>query len=134
MGLKVRPEISRRKEYWLPKHRQLELVHFCLQYPEWKQLMSDLDGCPSGQRFTERVQGGMKSSPVEQIVERRMELEAKIEMIEDAAKEAAADLYPYLLRGVTDGIGYEMLGIPCCKDVYYRIYRKFFWILDRARK
>lgn len=28
MGLKVRSEISRRKEHWLPKHRQLELVHF----------------------------------------------------------------------------------------------------------
>ena len=28
MGTKIRSEVSRKREYWLPKHRQLELVHF----------------------------------------------------------------------------------------------------------
>ena len=25
-------------------------------------------------------------------------------------------------------------GIPCCKDVYYKLYREFFWLLDKKRK
>lgn len=136
MGLKVRSEISRRKEHWLPKHRQLELVHFCLQYPEWKRQLSLMDGYSSGVNLSEHIPSGngYVSSPVERIVERRFELQEKMNMIECAAKDAAIDLWPYLLRGVTEGMGYDRLDVPCCKDVYYEIYRRFFWLLDKARK
>ena len=51
--------------------------------------------------------------PVERIVEERMMLEMKIRMVESAAYEAANDLYEYLLKGVTQGVGYEMLNVPC---------------------
>ncbi len=44
MATKIRSEISKKKMYWLPKHRQLELVHFCLQYPDWKMRLAILDG------------------------------------------------------------------------------------------
>jgi len=55
-------------------------------------------------------------------------------MVDKAAKEAAFDLSGYLIKGVTQGLGYYDLGIPCCKDVYYQLYRRFFWLLDKARK
>ena len=42
-----------------------------------------------------------------------MMLEMKIRMVESAAYEAANDLYEYLLKGVTQGGGYEMLNVPC---------------------
>lgn len=32
MGTVIRPEISVKNRYWLPKHRYYELYHFCLQY------------------------------------------------------------------------------------------------------
>lgn len=136
MGLKVRSEISRRKEHWLPKHRQLELMHFCLQYPEWKHQLSLLDGYSSGKNLGERIPSGSGyvSSPVERVVERRLELREKIMMVENAAKDAGIDLWPYLLQGVTEGEGYDRLDVPCCKDVYYDMYRHFFWLLDKARK
>ena len=39
---------------------------------------------------------------------------------------------------VTEGISYDhlkaRLNIPCCKDVYYELYRRFFWILSQVRK
>ena len=25
-------------------------------------------------------------------------------------------------------------GIPCCKDVYYDLYRRFFWLLSKERR
>ncbi len=25
-------------------------------------------------------------------------------------------------------------GIPCCKDVYYDLYRRFFWLLSKERQ
>lgn len=136
MGTKIRSEVSKKKEYWLPKHRHLELVHFCLQYPGWKADLNTLDGFSLSSRLPEVWTGntGLTSKPVERIVEKRLEISERIAMIEKAAEEAAFDLSSYLIRGVTEGIGYDALGIPCCKDVYYRIYRRFFWILDKARK
>ena len=36
------------------------------------------------------------------------------------------------------GISYDHLkartGIPCCKDVYYDLYRRFFWLLSKERQ
>ena len=37
MSTVIRPEISKKNLYWIPKHRYYELKHFCLQYPEWKK-------------------------------------------------------------------------------------------------
>jgi len=136
MGTQVRSEVSKRKEYWLPKHRHLELVHFCLQYPEWKMRLKSLDGHLNGSSLGEirSSKDGSIAKPVERIVEERMELEERIEMIDRSAQRAAFDLSSYLIKGVTEGLGYDHLDIPCCKDVYYQLYRRFFWMLDKARK
>lgn len=136
MSTKIRSEISKKKMYWLPKHRQLELVHFCLQYPEWKMRWMSLDGYSgrSGSVVQIPEKNGTVWKPVERMVEERMLLEVKIQMVEQAAMEAANDLHEYLLKGVTQEIGYELLNVPCCKEVYYRMYRRFFWILDKSRQ
>ena len=58
-------------------------------------------------------------------------------MVEQAAIGADPDLYPYILRGVTEGLSYNALkmkyGIPCCREVYYVAYRRFFWLLSKRR-
>ena len=58
-------------------------------------------------------------------------------MVEQAALGADAELYPYILRAVTEGLSYTALkmqaDLPCCKDVYYDRYRRFFWLLSKAR-
>lgn len=136
MGTMVRSEVSKRKEYWLPKHRHLELVHFCLQYPEWRSQLKSMDGYSGRTYFSDVFSARSRhvSNPVERIVEKRLELEERIDMVDRAAKEAAFDLSDYVVRGVTEGIGYDALNVPCCKDVYYQLYRRFFWLLDKARK
>lgn len=44
---------------------------------------------------------------------------------------------PYILRGVTEGLSYNALkmqyAIPCCREVYYNLYRRFFWLLSKER-
>lgn len=135
MGTKVRSEVSKKKAYWLPKHRQLELVHFCLQYPDWKAKLRLLDGFPghSGSVVQIPEKNGTVWKPVERIVEERLMLETKILMVETTALEAAGELRDYLLKGITQSIGYELLGVPCCKEIYYRMYRYFFYLLDAKR-
>ena len=40
----MKPELSKKNEYWLPKHRYYELKYFCLQYPYWKSVCNSIDG------------------------------------------------------------------------------------------
>lgn len=63
-------------------------------------------------------------------------------IIEEAMRSACGrkdmDLYPYILRGVTEDHCYchtlVLDGMPCGKDVYYRIRRKFYWDLYQWAK
>ena len=61
----------------------------------------------------------------------------KIEDNEQAAFDADPGLMEYILRAVVGGYGYESLrtkyDIPCCRDVYYAAYRRFFWLLSKRR-
>ena len=51
--------------------------------------------------------------------------------------EDEPELAQYIVRGVTEGLSYDLIkvkmDIPCCKDVYYSAYRRFFWILNKER-
>ena len=61
----------------------------------------------------------------------------RIDMVEHVAKETDTILASYILKAVTEEISYDCLkvkfNIPCCKDTYYDLYRRFFWLLNKAR-
>lgn len=81
--------------------------------------------------------GQAKGDPTERCAQSRIFFGERMEMVEQAAIEAEPDLYSYLLRGVTEGLSYDALkmkyDIPCCRDVYYAAYRRFFWLLSKRR-
>jgi hypothetical protein len=58
-------------------------------------------------------------------------------MLENVAKMTDQFLGEYILQGVTEGWSYDILKarleIPCCKDTYYELYRRFFWLLNKER-
>lgn len=139
MATTIRPEISEKNRYWIGKHRYYELKHFCLQYPEWKKIYISLDGLPTKSPIRQHIKGvGSRLSSTEIYAEARVYYSERMRMIENAAQEASAELGKYLLKAVTEGISYEHLraqeSIPCGKDIFYTAYRRFFWLLDKARK
>ena len=139
MATLIRAEISKKNEYWIDKHRHYELKHFCLQYPTWKKeyitlgvptiATSILDKLPSGNTIAD---------PTAEYAMRRLYYAERIDLIEKIAKEADKYLYEYILRAVTEGLSYtylkSRLDIPCGKDMFYDRYRRFFWLLSKARK
>lgn len=137
MATVIRTSIATTNPWYIPKHRYLELKHFCFQYPEWRKERLEIESRISGGFAGERIICAERSSPVERHQEQASQYEIKMHLVEKAAMEAGDDLWPWLLKGVTKECGYEYLhmteGIPCCKDVYYRMYRKFFWILSREK-
>lgn len=139
MGTDIRPEISRKKKYWIDRHRYYELKHFCLQYSIWRKTLQYLDGMGKCPLETEiYVKDLNLSDPTHECAAARELFADRINMIDQAAHNADPDLGCYILIGVTQGITYEGLlmkyGIPCCRETYYDRYRKFFWILNKARK
>lgn len=61
----------------------------------------------------------------------------RMKMLERVANFTNPELAEYLLKGITEGWSYDILkarlNIPCCKDIYYDLYRRFFWLLDKER-
>ena len=142
MGTDIRPEISEKNKYWISRHRYYELKHFCMQYPEWiKEYRSliDIYGLSATSIEKERLSKTNRIQDLEfECYIRQEELSKRINLVRNTAIQAGGDLHTYILKGVTDGLTYPSLrahfGIPCCKDVYYEMYRKFFWLLDKSRK
>lgn len=135
MGTVTRPELSEKNPYWISRHRYYELKHFCLQYSEWKENYISIDGMPSKSgSIAEYVDGGKIANITAVIAETRLYYRDRMEMVENAAMKAGDDLGKLLLKAVTEGLSYETVSPPCCKEVWYVIYRRFFWILDKARK
>ena len=139
MSTVIRPELSPRNQYWIDRHRYYELKHFCLQYPLWKKARSALDGFGKASINAVSISNtNVISNPTEKCAEARAFYSDRISMIEKIAKETDSGLCNYILRAVTEGISYDCLratmNIPCCKEVYYNLYRRFFWLLSMERK
>lgn len=137
MSTNIRPEVSERNQYWISKHRYYELKHFCLQYNSWVKAYKLLDGTP---KQTDQIghQGTNDSKPTEQCAIKRTYYADRISMVRLAAKDAAPDFSGQLLKAVTEGLSYDHIraqtGLSCSKDAWYEFYRKFFWLLDKARE
>ena len=125
-------------KYQLEYHRYLELKHFCRQYPIWKKAYTALDGLSRRPAdlalFTKPNQ---TSDPTARCAEACAAYSKKMGMVERCAKEASPELAQYIMSYVTKGDGYSVLKmrdhIPCPKDVFYDVVRKFFWLLNKVR-
>ena len=138
MSTKIRPELSEKNKYWIDKHRYYELKHFCLQYPIWKKAYLALESI--GNRPVD-LAGFSKtnniSDPTAKCAEAKLFYTERIALLEQVATETDRGLASYILKGVTTGVSYDYLKarleIPCCRDTYYELYRRFFWLLNKAR-
>lgn len=130
----LKPELSVSNKYWIPKHRYYELKHYCMQYKHWKELARRIE---FKMAVFEEVRGTEPTNPTEKMAVVRADCKRAMELVENCCKEASPELKKYLLKGVTEGLPYDVLkvreGIPCSKDMYYDRYRKFFYILSQKR-
>lgn len=138
MSTTIRPELSEKNKYWIEKHRYYELKHFCLQYPIWKKAKIALDGFSKGTAETIKTsKTNVINKPTEKCAEAILYYSERMDMIEKVANETDLVISDYILKAVTEGISYTnlkvMSNIPCCKDTYYELYRRFFWLLSKVR-
>ena len=138
MSTVIRPEISEKNEFYISKHRYYELKHFALQYPLWKKAYSDIDGFRANYSV---LNGTFATNVLVDVTAKYAMMKTfyayRIDMVERAAMDADEDLWPYILRGVTEGRSYTYLktklDMPCSRDTYYNRFRKFFYLLSEYR-
>lgn len=61
----------------------------------------------------------------------------RMSYVDNALSSIDPSIAKYLKIGVTEGVTYDILrikGCPCCRDLYYEAYRKFFWKLSSERQ
>lgn len=138
MGTTLRAELSEKNPYWIEKHRYYELKHFCLQYPIWKKAYTALDGTNTKtMNLAMRVITNNIDDPTSRYAIARAYYADRMNMLERVANFTNPELAEYLLKGITEGWSYDILkarlNVPCCKDIYYDLYRRFFWLLDKER-
>lgn len=137
MTTTIRPTVSKKREYYISKHRYYELKHFCLQYNEWRNLVFS-----RGQNFTKHFEFHVQKQrefddPVGDEVGRTEYARKNMELVEHAAACTDEFLADYILKAVTDGRSYTSLKLiddmPCSRDRFYICYHKFFWILSQLK-
>ena len=123
---KVRTTLSKNNPYYISKNRRLELKYFCLQYKEWEKYLRD---------YYLRYGTGEFSDPTGEEAVLRTLYSSYIDLITETVKIAGGDFWEYLFKAVTEDLSYVNLrtlhNIPCCKDIYYESYHKFWYLLSR---
>ena len=137
MATEIKPELSKKNPYYIPRHRYYELKHFSLQYKDFKKLYSYLQGrVIEGYEVKERIKTPYADRTGDVSVSLAL-LGKNIDIIEKAAYEASPELSDYILKAVTEGYSYTKLSmkmtIPCGRDMFYLCYRKYFYLLSMLR-
>lgn len=121
-------------DYEISRNRYAELKAFCLQYDEKKSKISRgikgglNDGMP---------RSNYKANTLETDAIRNVTCQKDCEMIDQAAMAASPEIYPYILKSVTNDLSYpfieydEKLGrIPIGRTEFYGYRRLFYHYLD----
>ena len=138
MSTKIRPSVSKKRSYYISKHRYYELKHFCLQYHEWKNLkFSRREFSEKSFEFCGRKQPEF-TDPTANTVIFEEQAQKNIDLVEETANDVDPFLAPYILKAVTDGASYTYLrmveNMPCSRDKFYVYYHQFFWLLSYKKQ
>lgn len=139
MSTVIRPELSKRNEFYISRHRYYELKHYCLQYKEWEKAVKALDdalGIKSNW-LKDISSNGSSNNPIDKLTTNKNYYLTKMEEISKLADKTNSKIGYFILKGVTEGYTYEYLaahGLLVSRSEYYESYRKFFWLLDKKRE
>lgn len=141
----MKVEVSEKNPRWVPKERQLELVYFTKQLKYWITEYNSYD--IASVKYTDKITVSDISDRTAKTAIKKAEYTKKINMVNDSARKAVYDVVPWidfekrcilvdkLLEGIIEGKKYYALNIDnlISEYYYYRIYRSYFWFLDKER-
>lgn len=124
-------------KYALSKEELLSAKYYALRYNGWLAEYNSLKDSVSAVVVDDMPHGkGGTSDPTERLAARRAELRAKMELIEDAAKETNPDVARYIMiMATTKGMTFERIkaehNLPYERAQFYHYRRKFYYLLSK---
>lgn len=145
MSTTIRPELSERNPYYVPKERYLELLHFTRQFEYWVTECNRYD-IHSVRTNYDRVQiNDVKDNTARDAI-RNASMSNKIKMVHKCAFKAVdivckgviRDYQPVidaLIFGIVHDQGYDFINVNhiISRDMYYKVYHCYFWLLNKER-
>lgn len=126
---------SENSKYYVEKELYLTTIHFCKQYPAWiAELNIQPDTSKAITYDRDRVQTSISGDATADLAMRRAELARKARLVETVAEDVAGSMHKWLILGVCYGIPFFQLhdqGMPCGKDLYYNMRRKFYYQMSQ---
>lgn len=129
--MKYYKTLSKSNEFYLPREQYLAAFRYALQYKLWKaELSVEPDTSRAVSYDGDRVQtSGGYDVTVETAI-RRVELQHKVDTLEQTVREVAPEFPHFLLMGVAYGFTFYQLkdmGMPVERTSYYAYRRKFYF-------
>lgn len=125
------------KELRVSKRKMNELKRYCQKYHSWVVALEDINYLQTSGVSFAKIKTSAIANPTADITEVRDVLIKNIYVVEKSAELTDPVVGKLIFKAVTEGLGYDKLkavaDIPCSKPTYYKLYRKFFWILDKSR-
>lgn len=119
------------------KRKTNQLKIYCKHYKEWVELLNEIEYYPNQTVSSDKIKSLTIANPTASIAELKEVLIKNIYVIEKASVLTDPNYGELIFKAVTEGWGYDRLKKECdvkiSKPTYYRLYRRFFWILDKSR-
>lgn len=128
---------SENSKYYIPKEDYLTAIHYALGYPLLKEEVETMANTSKGISYEkDKVQS---SSGYDSTFEAAVKIaesnkQHKMQMIDDTIKLVADGMDYWLRLGVCYGLTFDQLkgkGMPCERDCYYLMRRKFYFVLAK---
>ena len=120
-------------KYKLSKEEYLSAKYYALRYNAWLDEYNALKDSVAAVVPDDMPHGSGPGNPTERLAIRREELRKKMKVVEDAAAETDSEYCQWILKRVVHGLSYDYLAtyenLFCSRATFYRMIRKFYWIL-----
>lgn len=120
--------------YYVPKNKFRATIYFCYSYKELKGELASLSFLHSA-KIDGQPRANDISDPTAHEAARIMKIKDKIEIIEGTVQECARDLYPWMIKAVTEeGCTYRTQltrNIPISEKEYHTLRRKIFFEISQ---
>lgn len=126
---------SKNSNYYIPKEDYLTAIHYSLRYPLWKDEVETMADTSKAIAYDkDKVQSSSDYDSTFEAAVRIVESDKqhKMQIIDDTIAKVACGLDSYLRWGVCYGLTFDQLkgkGMPCERDAYYLIRRKYYYEL-----
>lgn len=128
---------SENSKYYIPKEDYLTAIHYALGYPLLKEEVETMADTSKGISYDkDKVQTSFGYDTTFEAAVRIAESnkQHKMQLIDDTIRLVADGMDYWLRLGVCYGLTFDQLkgkGMPCERDLYYLMRRKFYFILAK---